>query len=62
VFAGTKYHGIFRSEVGDAGGVPDWEYVGPEPLSVNGLLITPGGDWLYAATSSGFYRLPLGAR
>jgi photosystem II stability/assembly factor-like uncharacterized protein len=51
VFAGTKYRGVYQSRDGGQ----TWQYAGPEPISVNGLLVAPDDTWLYAATATGFY-------
>ena len=52
VFAGTKYQGVFQS----ADGGQNWQYAGPAPVSVNGLVVTPDDQWIFAATAGGFYR------
>jgi photosystem II stability/assembly factor-like uncharacterized protein len=62
VYAGTKYRGVYRS--GDGGRT--WRPAsGMETTntnsdlsraSVNSLVASPDGRWLYAATSYGFYR------
>jgi len=51
VFAGTKYRGVFRSQDGGQ----RWQVAGPGPVSINGLLRSADGRWLYAATTAGFY-------
>jgi len=52
VFAGTKYQGVFQS----ADGGQNWQYAGPAPVSVNGLVVTPDDQWIFAATAGGFCR------
>jgi photosystem II stability/assembly factor-like uncharacterized protein len=52
VFAGTKYQGVFRS----LDGGQNWQYAGPAPVSVNGLVVGPDDQWVFAATAAGFYR------
>jgi photosystem II stability/assembly factor-like uncharacterized protein len=58
VFAGTKYQGVFQSQDGGQ----HWQSAGPEPVSVNGLLVAPDGQRLFAATASGFYALKVQTR
>ncbi len=52
VYAGTKYQGVFRSTDGGQ----DWQAAGLAPDSVNALVVSPDGHWVYAATGSGLYR------
>jgi photosystem II stability/assembly factor-like uncharacterized protein len=47
LYAGTKYHGVYRSDDGGDG-------LGQ--TSVNALLVSTDGRWLFAATPEGFYR------
>ncbi len=52
VFAGTKYHGLYRSDDGGE----HWRPVGLDGLSISGLAVHPDGSPLYAATPRGLYR------
>ncbi len=52
LYAGTKYGGVYRSDDGGR----TWRAAGLPSLSVNALLISPDGRWLYAATPEGFFR------
>ena len=53
VYAGTKYHGVYRSVDGGRTWQADGDGLGP--VSVNALTITADGRWLLAATARGSF-------
>lgn len=56
LFAGTKYHGLYRSL--DSGRT--WQPAGLAGASVNRLLVSSDGRWLFAAADTGVWRAAIG--
>jgi photosystem II stability/assembly factor-like uncharacterized protein len=52
LYAGARHGGVYRSDDGGQ----TWRPAGLEGLSVDALLVSSDGRWLYAATPGGFFH------